>query len=567
LQSNLTQKEYPLDYNLTAKDITQSSGIVDNIRITDYDQNIRTLNQIQNIRNYYTFKNSDISTYTINGVKTACYVSAREINTSNLQNNGQNYTNLRFKYTHGLGVVMNPVSKITSEGQPATVIKDIPTRSIDGAPVITEPRIYYGENTTEYVIVGTKSGEVDDITGDGYKYSGLSGIDLSFWNRLLFSFRKADFNMLISGEINSGSRLLINRQVVERVKKALPFLKIDADPSLVVADNGKLYWSIDAYTTTSAYPYAEYTNHYNYIRNSVKIIVDAYNGTVSAYVIDSTDPIIQSYAKMYPNVFSQEPLPSEIVNHIRYPEELFTVQSNILAKYHVADALSFYQRDDLWAIANKKGTDGKPTAVKPYYSLVQLENDVELVAMVPYTLSGKENLSGWLAVRCEQVNYGKMVLYTFPQGQNVYGTFQIENKIETDPAISRDLTLWGQGGSNVVRGNIIVVPIKHSLLYVEPVYITAGEKGISEVKGVVVSYNDQVVMGDNLDAALSELFGTKHTDEEQENTGLKSAIARISQLYRDYEKANGAADWAAAGTILAEIKKMITTLESYGGEL
>jgi len=566
--NNLTTDQYPVDYNLTAKDIQNNQQIVDNIRVTDYDQNIGILNQIQNIRNYFSFFSSDITTYNINGAKTACYVSPREINTSNLPAAAKNYINLKMKYTHGIGVVMSPVSQITSEGQPATVIKDIPTRSIDGAPQIVEPRIYYGENTTDYAIVGTKDGEFDEIDGDGYKYVGGSGIQLNFWNRVLFAIKNADINLLISGQITNDSHLLINRQVVDRAKKALPFLNIDSNANLVVTDDGYLVWVLDAYTTTDAYPYSEYNGDYNYIRNSVKITVDAYNGTVKAYIMDNTDPIINAYKKMYPGVFEDGSLPDTIADHISYPESLFTIQAQMLAKYHVTDANTFYQRDDVWAFATRKSTDDKPVPVDPYYSLVQLENDSapELVGMMPYTLVNKENLVSWLAVRCEKDNYGKMVLYTFPTDQNIYGTYQIENKIDTDPDISKNLTLWGQGGSSVVRGNITVVPIDQSLLYVEPIYITSGGNGISEVKGVVVAFNDQVIMADTLPNALTQLFGVKQPTVD-DNAGAKSAIQSVTDSWDKYQQAAASGDWTTAGEALNELKDLIPQLNAYGGDL
>jgi len=565
---NLTSEQYPIVYNLTAKDIQNNQQIVDNIRVTDYDQNIKILNQIQNIRNYFSFFSSNITTYNINGVKTACYISAREINTGNLPAAARNYINLKMKYTHGIGVAMSPVSQITSEGQPATVIKDIPTRSIDGAPQIVEPRIYYGENTNDYAIVGTKSGEFDEIDGDGYKYIGGAGVQLNFWNRVLFAIRNADINLLISGQITSDSHLLINRQVVDRAKKALPFLTIDNNPNLVVTDDGYLVWVLDAYTTTDAYPYSEYNGDYNYIRNSVKITVDAYNGTVKAYIMDNTDPIINAYKKMYPGVFEDGALPDTIAAHISYPETLFTIQAQMLAKYHVTDSNSFYQRDDVWAFATRKSTDDKPVPVDPYYSLVQLgdNSQPELVGMMPYTLVNKENLVSWLAVRCEQNNYGKMVLYTFPTDQNIYGTYQIENKIDTDPTISKDLTLWGQGGSSVVRGNITVVPIEKSLLYVEPIYITSGGNGISEVKGVVVAFNDQVIMADTLPNALTQLFGVKQTAVD-DNAGAKSAIQDVTDSWNKYQQAAAGGDWATAGQALDELKGLIPQLNAYGGDL
>jgi len=568
---NLTSQVFPVDNSITAKDIANNGQIVNNIRITDNDENIQTLNQIQNIRNYYSFFGSSITTYTINGAKTACFVSPREINTGNLPASAKNYINLTMKYTHGLGVVMNPVSAITSEGQPDTVIQNIPPTSINGATAITQPRIYYGQNTTNYAIVDTKNGEMDDISGDGYQYSGSAGIKLSFWNRVIFTLDKGDFNILISGQITSDSKILPNRQVVQRAQKALPFLQIDSDPSLVVADDGTLVWVLDGYTSTNAYPYAEYTGEINYMRDAVKVLVDAYNGTVTAYIIDPTDPIIQAYNKMYPGVLQSGPLPVTIINHISYPEALFSIQANILTKYHVSNPLDFYQKDDLWAVATEKTSDDSKTQpVDPYYCMIQLDNatEPELVAMLPYTMAGKDNLASWFAVRCESANYGQMVLYTFPDGQNVYGTSQVENTIDTDPTISKDLTLWGQGGSSVVRGNIMVIPIKNSLLYVEPIYLTSGTNGISEVKGVVAAFNGQVVMQDTLSDSLASLFGAHavNTTEDQ-NVGAKQTINQIATLWQQYAAAEANGDYATAGSVLAQLNTLIPQLQAYAGQL
>ncbi|MDR1101084.1 MAG: UPF0182 family protein [Clostridiales bacterium] len=563
--SNMIEENFEIDYDITVSDIMQNMGVVSNIRVTDYNQNLRTLNQIQNIRNYYQFVNADISAYELNGQKTAVYLSAREMNQMNLDVSAKNYINTRMKYTHGLGVVMNPVSAITSEGQPYTIIKDIPTRSIDGAPLVNQPRVYFGETTNDYVIVGTKDGELDDIEGDGYQYAGQAGIQLNFANRLLFAARYTDLNMLISSQVQSESRLLTNRNVVKRAKMALPFLEIDSDAHITVDDNGGLKWILDGYTTTAEFPYAEFEGNFNYIRNSVKIVVDAYEGTVKAYIIDKNDPVVKAYARMYPGVFERDDLPAAQALHMRYPEWLFTIQADMLCKYHITDPTEFYQRNGMWAIANEKTDDKKTQPVQAYYSLVNIDKGEEMVAMIPFTLVNKENLAAWLAVRCEG-EYGQLVSYVFPSGQNIYGTYQIENKIDTDPNISRDLTLWGQGGSQVVRGNMLVVPIKNSLIYVEPVYLTSGDKGISEVKGVVVAYGDQVVMEPTLEKALATLFGVNEPKYE-ENEGIKSAIEKTVQSFGKYKAAQQQADWEAAGSALKDLDDNMRELEAYAGEL
>ncbi|MDR0931294.1 MAG: UPF0182 family protein [Clostridiales bacterium] len=573
--NNVKTEQFDINYSLSAKDISENSSLINNIRITDYQQNLNALNQIQGLKNYYTFVNSDISTYKLNGVKTAVSVAARELDTSKLADSAKNYINIHMKYTHGMGVVMNPVNSITSEGQPMTVIKDLTSRSIDGAPFVNEPRIYYGESMDDYVFVNTKDGEYDEENqGGNYEYNGDAGIPLTFSNKILFAARNADINILISSQLQQQSKMLINTNVIKRAKKAIPFLQIDTNPQIVIDDNGNLQWVINAYTTSTNFPYAEYSDGVNYIRNSAKIVVDAYDGSTKVYVVDKTDPIIKAYQKMYPKAFEQGDFPADLAEHMKYPESLFKTQAAMLAKYHETNPTEFYQRNNVWAFAREKYDNDKAKDIDPYYAMVQLDatRGEELVAMVPFTLANKENLVSWLAIRSEANGYGEMVCYEFPQDENVYGTYQIESKIDTDPTISQSITLWNQSGSSVVRGNLLVIPIKNSLLYVEPIYmIASGDIAMPSIKGVVVCYGDKVVMETTLVGAINKLFNI-NTQPDQGTTDtsvedIKSVIEKTIKSFGEYKGYLQSGDWENSGKAMKVLDEDVRTLESYNGEI
>ncbi len=556
--------DFDIEYDLTSEDIENNQDTINNIRIIDYDQTLTVFNQNQVINPYYSFHEADIVPYEIDGEKRAVMVAAREMNHEKLDKTAKNYINEKMKYTHGSGVVMCSINSVTEEGLPEYLIKDIPSKSLDGAPSVQQPRIYYGELTDDYVIVNTKNKELDDINEE-YSYSGDAGIRMTTGNRLLFSILKADFNMLISSEITADSRLLINREITERIETVAPFLKMDDDPYIVIDDDGNLKWIVDCYTTSYCYPYSPKTDGYNYIRNSVKAVVDAYSGDVSLYIIDDTDPIIKAYKNIYPNSFEKGDLPESLASHTKYPEYLFTVQADILQKYHITNTSDFYQKKGVWSFATEKYTTDSRQII-PYYNLMKLSDDgeAELVMMLPYTLVGKDNMVSLLLIRCEQEHYGELICYNLPSNHNINGPAQIDSSIDADDNISASLTLWSQNGSNVVRGNMIIIPIENSLLYVEPVYIAAtGEASIPLVKRVIVAYDNKVIMTQTVDEALDRLFGYHSSQEEPQEEPINQLISDAVNVYNDYKKAASEGNWTIMGEKQQELENAINGLSDY----
>ena len=598
---NVTELEFPADNTLTQEDLEKNEDTLNNIRVLDFASTQTAINSLQGIRNYYKFKDVDVAKYEIDGHPTLVSIAAREMDKENLDETAKTYVNQVFRFTHGFGAVMNPLNTVTEEGQPEFLIKDIPPVSEPGVPEITQPRIYYGEvEDDDYVIVNSTIKELDYAEGSSeveYSYDGSGGIRLGWFNRLLYSIKNADFKMLISQYVTPESRIMMNRNVLTRLEKAAPFLTFDDDPYLVINDAGRLQWVVDAYTTSTYYPYSQTYHGINYIRNSVKAVVDAYDGSIQLYVIDETDPIIQCYQKMFPKVFETDPLPQDIAAHTVYPEALFRLQAEVYAKYHVTNPNTFYNKSDLWEFGKEK-YGSEVQSMEPYYNLAKVEglsDDQECIVMIPYTLSNKENMVSWLAASCEMDNYGKLVAYQFPRGKNVYGTLQIESRIDNDPTISREMTLWGQGGSAVVRGNMLVVPIEDSLLYMEPIYITTktAQNGaaIPELKRVAVAYNDKIVMEPTLEQALAVLFegqapsgpvasletdppesdppsGTDEGEPEQGEGGssdltLDEVIDQITEGYYNAQNYSAQGDWNGFGENMQKLDEAIKELEKF----
>lgn len=524
--------EFPAIKDLTPEIVNRNLDTKDNIRIVDYNSTLKSDIQLQSNTNFYTFVSGDIINYKIKGKEIPVFITAREIDKSKLK--VQNYINNTFKYTHGYGVVVNPINKLTPQGQVDFLLSGLRMDSVDKASLnITEPRIYYGELTNDQVIVNPASGKLKEIDYDGNtetSYSGKGGIKLNWFDRGLFALKYGDLNMIISGNVSSDSKLLLNRQIVNRAQMGVPFLTVDNDPYIILSSAGRLEWVLDAYTTTNDFPYSQnpenYTN-FNYIRNSVKITVDAYDGSVKYYIIDKTDPLIKAYDKMYPGIFSQEELPADVKEHMRYPEELFKIQTNILKRYHLdpmdvktgnENIGTFYFNQDMWNIA-KSSVDIESSEVEdidPYYTMIKLpginSTNEELILMRPFTPSGdKHNMVSWLAMKNTSENYGEMVLYNFPKNTNILGPDQVDVNIKQIPDVSESMSLWGKSGSKVFKGNLLVIPIEDSVLYVEPIYIEANStSSIPQVKKIVVGYqqgNDfKHGVGDTLDSALNNLF-------------------------------------------------------------
>lgn len=577
---DISETVFDVKNDLQAEDLAQNSEITENIRILDLSANLTVLNQIQGIRNYYKFNETDIVPYTINGKKTAVAITPREITKENLSDSADTYINRTLRYTHGFGVTMNTINTVTAQGQPEFLIKDIPPKSADGIPEITQPRIYYGELTDDYVVVGNERYKELDYSEDQedieFSYDGSGGVRLTALNRIVFALKYGDIRLLISDLVSGNSRILINRNIVERLNTVAPFFMYDPDPYMIIDDDGSLKWVVDAYTTTSWYPYSQSVGEYNYIRNSVKAVIDAYSGDVTFYIADKSDPIVMSYSKIYPQLFSGEDIPQSIKEHIKYPEYLFNIQAKVYGKYHISNPTTFYNKNDTWVIAKERyGTSNEEKELAPYYNMMCLENEAEteLLLTIPYTLSNKDNMVAWLAVCNEWENYGKLQVYKFPKDINIYGPMQVENRINSDANISKELNLWSQGGSQVIRGNMIVVPIENSILYVEPIYITSSNKTtLPELKQVVVAYDEKIVMRSSLSDALYALFGekvpAKATEEEpagkeQKNEAVTydTAAKKVVEEFENVKKANADNDWNAYGDAMDALEKSVEELK------
>lgn len=558
IQNNIamTRKSFGLDKistyqfanleKLTPDIINSNIDTKNNIRVIDYNSTLLSDIQLQSNTQFYSFKDGDIINYNVNGKETPVFITAREIDKSRIQD--QSYINMTYKYTHGYGVVINPINYLSSSGQPGFILSDLRLKSVDPKLKLSEPRIYYGENTNDYVIVNANG--LDEIDYDGTsatRYKGQGGITLNGINRLLFTLRLGDIQLITSGYA-SNARLLINREIISRAQKAVPFLTVDRDPYVILTSDGRLKWVLDAYTTSELYPNAQSYGTVNYIRNSVKIVIDAYDGKVKYYVIDKEDPIIKTYSRIYPGIFSEDPLPADIKAHMRYPELLFSIQTEMLKAYHVQpqEVSTFYEQQDRWDVAKYSQDKSSETLaeIEPYYNMIKLPEEIgkgeELVLMRPFTPSGgqKHNMVSWLAVRNSSENYGQMILFRFPKYTNIFGPNQVEVKINQIDSVSKDMTLWGQSGSTVYKGNLLVIPIKNSILYVEPIYIKAQtESSIPEVREIVVGYQDgdefRYGIGTNLDKALSSLFGTTVTTAATTQTTVTEAKTADKKLLED----------------------------------
>ncbi len=578
---NVIETEYPVSTSATKEVVVSNSDTIENIRVIDFSAALTATNQLQGLRNYYSFKDLDVGVYKIDGKEKAVALGAREIQKENLDKSAKNYINEKFRYTHGYGVVMMSFNQTTPQGEPYYYIKDIRQSNSEGIPQISQPRIYFGQLDNEEVIVNTKTREIDYSDGEidnEFDYDGKAGIKLNVFNRILFALKTGDFKMVIANQITPESRLLVNTNVLDRVKKVAPFLTFDTDPQLVIAEDGSLKWVIDGFTKTDKYPYSQMTDGFNYVRNSSKAVVDAYNGTVDIYIIDKTDPIIMAYKGIYPHLFKAGDIPDSIMNKTIYPESLFNLQAKIYAQYHSQKPETFYNKSDLYTVANEKYLD-EIRPVSAYYNLIQLDeynkSEPELVLMLPYTLYNRENMVSWIAVGNKGDNYGKFVSYKFPQNISIYGPLQIENLIDNDPEISKELTLWNSGGSKVIRGNLMVIPVNGTILYVEPVYLTSdNQASIPAVKRVIAACGNKIVMEETIQKALSKLFETTinmevsdkpQTLEEPEIEEIPFVTDEtIQKIIDSYEKLEGAAmdsNWKDFGESMSEMKEAVNELK------
>lgn len=573
--NDVEAKSFAADNKLTSEDIGNNPETINNIRINDYQPVNTFYNQTQSIRQYYKFNDVDVDRYDINGELTQTYLSTREIDEEKIN---QTWLNRHLKYTHGYGITLSRVDSVTASGQPDVLIKNIPPESSVSEIQVDRPEIYFGELSNDYVLVNTSEDEFDYPEGSSNKYcqyEGEAGIKLNLFNRILFSIRERSMKILVSSNIKSDSKIIINRNVVNRVKKIMPALSYETDPYTVVA-GGKVYWMMDAYTTSSYYPYSEpydgKIGSTNYIRNSVKVVVDAYNGNVDFYVVDKDDPIALTYQKIYPKLFkSIDQMPDELQAHIRYPNTLFRIQANVYSRYHMEDVKVFYQNEDVWDIANE--IYGKEQQVmEPNYYVVKLpgEKEAEFINSIPYTPKSKQNMTALMVARNDGDNYGQLILYQFPKSKTIYGPMQIEAQINQNTEISSDFTLWSSKGSSYKRGNLFVIPIESSLLYVEPVYLEAENSAIPEVKRVIVAFDDKIAYEPTLGEALDALFGEGTSDEDEPSqeggsgegqTETKSdLIKKAVKAYDDAQAALKNGDWSKYGEYMDELEEALNKL-------
>lgn len=550
--------------------VRRNLSTIRNIRLWDEDPLLKTYSQLQQIRTYYRFIDVDNDRYTVNGRYMQVMLSPREISSEDLP--GRSWINERLVYTHGFGISMGPVSGITREGLPEFIVKDIPPVSA-GDLRVKRPEIYYGENPNDYVVVRTNLKEFSYPTTEGNVYTtyeGSGGIKLSsFFRRLFYAMHFGNFKLFLSGDITSGSRIIYYRNIMKRVEAIAPFLLYDADPYMVVSDEGRLFWIIDAYSYTNKLPYSKpVKSGINYIRNPVKVVVDAYNGAVSFYVVDSDDILVQTYRKVFPSLFMPlENMPADIRKHIRYPQSFLRVQAQMFNTFHMTDPNVFYNKEDLWEIPQYK-----EKAMDPYYLIMKLPKGTneEFVLLLPFTPSKRDNLAAWMAARCDGDDYGKVVVYTFPRDRLVFGPRQIDARIDQDAYISQQLTLWGQRGSDVIRGSLLIIPIENSLIYVQPLYLVATDRvGLPELRRVIVAFGNEVVMEETLDAAIQRLVkgalpetGTLKTAENAGRNAVAGGIgARALQSLKKARESLRKEDWSGFGRYLKETEDLLREMK------
>ncbi|CAB3652558.1 UPF0182 family membrane protein [Paraburkholderia rhynchosiae] len=557
---------------LTLDSLQANRATIDNIRLWDVQPLMDTYAQLQEIRTYYKFLSVDIDRYQLDTGYRQVMLSARELDPAMLPANAQTWVNLHLIFTHGNGVVMSPVTEKSIEGLPSLYLYDIPPVAT-GGPAIHEPRLYFGEGGQDYIIVKASVAEFDypKRKDNIYTtYSGRDGVAIgSAARRSLFAWQFDDPNILLSGYITDESRILFHRNIQDRVRTIAPFLTLDHDP-YVVASKGQLFWVQDAYTVSRWFPYAQpgFGDGANYIRNSVKVVVDAYNGTVDFYVSDPADPLLRTYERIFPGLFKPfDAMPADLRQHVRYPEDLFLTQAQLYRTYHMDAPEVFYNREDLWQFPRELGAmDGGSAAITmpPYYTIMRLPGDAraEFVLMLPMVPSQRENMIAWLAARCDPSEYGKLIVYTFPKDKLVYGPFQIEARIQQNTGISQQISLWNQMGSRVIRGHLVVVPIENSILYVSPLYLRAASGQLPELKRVIAAYGDRVVMEETLDEALAALF--KETTRAGAASPARGTVdARAREALAHYDRAIErlkAGDWTGFGTELDALRPLLEAL-------
>ena len=595
---------FPANVNLDQEALQENGNTVDNVRVWDPATTLRAYRQIQEIRTYYNFNDVDIDRYVVDGRYRQLLIAPREFDRTKLTGQAQTWVNEHLTYTHGYGIVASPVSEAGAQGLPELFVRDIPPRG-ETSLEVTRPQIYYGEVPDTFVLVKTTAKEFDYPMGDENvftEYAGTGGVAIgSFARQLIFSVRYASLKLLVSDYLRPDSRIVYRRALDERVQSIAPFLQYDRDPYIVLRDDGTLVWMWDAYTSTDLFPNSQPSGAgINYIRNSVKVVVDAYNGDMTFYQMDPGDAITNAWGKVYPGLFTPAAqMPADIVRHMRYPEDLLTIQANTLALYHMKEPQLFYNREDVWEIPTEM-YGGEEIVVAPYYAVMVLpgETEEEMVLMQPFAPRTKQNMVSWMAGRMDGEAYGDLALITFPKDKLVYGPQQVEARISNDPLISAQLTLWDQAGSEAIRGNLLVIPVGESLIYVEPLYLQAEQSAIPELTRVIVAYGDVVVMENDLRTALETIFaeapggstttvpggsttttapgGTTTTTSVQPGTTTTTVSGQLptdpgdlldlaDQLYQEAREAQRTNDWATYGEKIDRLGQVIAALQALEG--
>jgi uncharacterized membrane protein (UPF0182 family) len=565
----IKEVDFPARYDLTSEDIANNQLTIDNIRLWDWKPLLQTYKQVQTIRTYYEFNDADIDRYNVNGDYRQVLVSPREFDISSMDEKSQTWVNKHLFYTHGYGIAMSPVRYISNEGLPVLYIQDIPPKST--LFEITRPEIYYGELTTNFAVVNTTTTEFDYPKGDENVYTiyqGSGGIDIgSSFRKALFAVRFNSFKLFVSKSLKKESKILINRDILTRVETVAPFMSYDRDPYIVLSE-GKLFWILDGYTVSNKFPYSEPFKDINYLRNSVKVVVDAYNGDLTFYVIDTQDPLIVTYMKIFPNLFKPyESMSKDLQTHIRYPEDLFSVQVEKYRTYHMNDPRVFYNKEDVWDVPNEL-YEGNRIVMDPYYLITKLpeENQEEFILLLPFTPRGKDNMISWMAARSDSERYGERIVYTFPKEKLIYGPMQVEARIDQDPEISQLFTLWSQVGTRVIRGNLLAIPIEDSLLYIEPIYLRAEQPGaLPELKRVIVSFGDKLTMQETLEDALAIMFMGELIEHIEEISADKPTSALLGEAISHYNSAQEylkEGNWTGYGNALSNMKLILDELQT-----
>ncbi|RJQ42770.1 MAG: UPF0182 family protein [Gaiellales bacterium] len=580
---SVEEKPFSATGSLTAADIQANTDTIENIRLWDPRTLSQTYGQIQVIRPYYAFIDVDVDRYIIDGRLRQVMLSPRELAVEQLDERARTWQNEHLVYTHGYGLAMSQVSQVSAEGLPELLVKDIPPQSVTESLAVTQPAIYFGEHANDYIVVNSGVQEFDYPRGDDNvytSYAGEGGVGVSgFFNRLAFSWRFGSLKLMLSDAIESDSKILIHRDIRERVENIAPFLMYDGDPYSVLAD-GRLYWIMDAYTTTSDYPYSQphedETGRLNYIRNPVKVVVDAYNGDVTFYVVDPSDPLIRTYQKIFPGLFTPgEEIPASLRPHLRYPEYMFNVQAEMYTTYHMTDPQVFYNKEDQWNIARQQGDQ----PMDAYYVIMSLPGEVEeeFMLMLPFSPAGKDNMIAWMSAKSDPENYGERRVFKFPKDKLVYGPKQIIARFNQNPVISEQITLWAQSGSDVLLGNLLVIPVNESILYVQPLYLRAETGQIPELKRVLLAYGNSVVMEEDLATALAGIFTAQaegqppvtveSVEGEQPPAAgtVQELAAQAADHYNRAVAAQKSGDWATYGEELKLLEETLARLQEAAG--